>query len=370
MLKLDEYIKKNRIEKPVKLTDSWYGEMVKGTRPAFYDVPVNDGEKKVFCFISYPTTTKPKDGYPAVLLIHGGNGEAFYEMSRLWADRGFITICPDFNGKYAKTVNDRQVVNIDGGNEGYGSVLDLFDEHTWAYFSVLSAMRAIDVLFSLEDVDKNNVFSCGLSWGGVVQLLLSSVENRLKASSVIYSSAFLLNSDWGKGVVSSLSKEDKLTWDKFIDPKNYLDKINTPLFFTAGTDDIAFKMESRRLTSSRIKSPVYFGLVKNFPHGNFYGFEQLESVDFFNRVKNNEEIPSPKINFNGDVLTILPFSVDSEIHLCFTCESVEDYDKQNWELLPIDTTYKCKIPNNSTAFFVIEKLKNGLRYSSDMIRLK
>lgn len=370
MLKLDEYIKNNRVDSAVKLTDSWYGEMLKGTRPTFYDVPVNGGEKRVFCFISYPTTTKPKDGYPAVLLIHGGNGEAFYEMSRLWADRGFVTICPDFNGKYAKTVNERQVVNIDGGNEGYGSVLDLKEEHTWAYFSVLSAMRAIDVLFSLEDVDKNNVFSCGLSWGGVIQLLLSSVDHRLKASSVIYSSAYLLNSDWGKGVVSSLSDDDKVLWDNFIDPKNYLDKINTPLFFTAGADDIAFKMESRRLTAKDIISPVYFGLKKNFPHGNFYGFEQVETLNYFNEMIKGNKIPKPIVDIEGDKLSIKPFDKKSKLELCYTKDNVEISDKQNWEILDVLNKRQTIIPRDVTALFVIEKQKNDYYWSSDMIKIK
>lgn len=368
MIKLTEYIKKNRIEKPVELIPSWYGEMVCGTSPCFYNVPVNNGEKKVFCFISYPTTPMPKNGYPAILLIHGGNGQAFYEMSRLWADRGFITITPDFNGCFAKNVNERQLVNNDGGNPGYGSINDLNDDHPWAYFSVLSAMRAVDVLFSLDTVDKNNIFSCGLSWGGVIQLLLSSVENRTKACGVIYSSAYIYDSDWGKNVLKSLSEKDLACWKENIDPKNYLSSIKTPMFFTAGTDDIAFKMECRRLTANDIKAPKYFALRKNFPHGNFYGFEQLETVEFFNCMIKNKPIPQPIVNITENILTVKPFDKKSELYLCYTKDDLDTTDKQNWELIQIKKGKPFKILEGTTAIFANEKLKTGTVWSSNMIR--
>ena len=102
MKTLHEYIKINRENIPsVTTQDKWHGELPHNTRAIFYDVPTVTGAKRVFAFMSYPTTKKPKNGYPAVVLIHGGNGAAFYEMSRLWADRGFVVIAPDFNGKYA-----------------------------------------------------------------------------------------------------------------------------------------------------------------------------------------------------------------------------------------------------------------------------
>ena len=367
MKTLQEYVSENRKNTAVTFTDKWWGEMYIGTRAGFYDVPTNSGEKKVFAFISYPKAEMPKNGYPAVLLIHGGNGAAFYEMAKVWSERGFVVITPDFNGKYAPSINERQLVNEEGGNVGYGSVADLHDENTWAYFSVLSAMRAIDVLESLDCVDKNNLFSCGLSWGGFLQLLLSSVEKRIKASSVIYSSAYVMQSEWGERVLSSLAEEDKNTWIKYIDPHNYLKNITCPTFFTAGTDDHAFKMENRRITAEGIIAPTYFGLRKSFPHGNFYGFEQMESSQFFLSFVNGTSIPQPKLTIDNGFIQATAGQKNSTLSLCYTKEDVGAADRQEWEEIPLISGEKTALPTDCTAVFVSEKTNDGPCFSSNMI---
>ena len=353
MKTLTEYISENRKGiSSVTIEDKWWGEMYSGMRAVFYDVPTVSAQKKVFAFIGYPKTEKPANGYPAVLLIHGGNGGAFYEMARLWADRGFVTICPDFNGKYAYSINDRQRVNPDGGNAGYGAIEDLHDENNWAYFSVLSAMRAIDVLLSLDCVDKDNIFSCGLSWGGFLQLMLSAVDDRIKASSVIYSSAYVSESEWGKKRLENLSESD----------------IKRPVFFTAGADNIAFKMEGRRKTAEGIKAPVYFGLRKNFPHGNFIGFEQPESVEFFKRIADGKYVPKPSVTFKDGKLTVKAFDEKSELKLYYTKDDVVTTETQDWLEIKIADGETVKIKNDVTAFFVSEKLTDGTQWSSNIIR--
>ena len=371
MKTLHEYIKTNRENIPsVTTKDEWYGEMCYGTRAIFYDVPTVTGAKRVFAFIGYPTTEKPKNGYPAVLLIHGGNGSAFYEMSRLWADRGFVVIAPDFNGKYAYSINERQRVNTDGGNPGYGSIADLHDEHTWAYFSVLSAMRALDVLETMDIVDKENVFSCGLSWGGFIQLLLSSVDTRLKGASVIYSSAFVMQSEWGQKVLLDLANEgDKKLWGDYIDPSNYLHKITHPIFFTAGADDTAFTMENRRLTAEKITAPTYFGLRKNFPHGNFIGFEQRETAEFFTRCVAGDVVPQPKAIVEKGKITVKAGDLSSSLSLCYTKDCLNEADRQQWEEIPVKNEETLSIPEGATAFFVQEIGLDGLCFSNGVIKL-
>ena len=289
-------------------------------------------------------------------------------MSKVWADRGFVAIAPDFNGKYAYSINDRQRENEKGGNAGYGSVNDLHDENPWAYFSVLSAMRAIDVLMTLDCVDKDNIYSCGLSWGGFLQLILSAVEKRIKAASVIYSSAYILKSEWGKNRIAEQTEEDRKLWAENIEPSNYLKDITHPIFFTAGADDIAFKMENRRLTAKEINSPVYYGLRKNFPHGNFYGFEQPESAEFFKKIMNGETIPQPKVKIKSGKLTVKAFEKNSELKLCYTKDDVELNDKQELTENEIKDDETVAIGSDITALFITEKHKDGTLWSSEMIR--
>ena len=346
------------------------GEMYSNTKSFFYDLETKSGKKKVFAFMSYPNTPKPKNGYPAVLLIHGGNGQAYFEMTNYWANKGFVTIAPDFNGRYATSINARQRENLLGGNSGYGSIDDLYHEDTWMYFSVLSAMRAIDVLIDDSEVDSNNIFSCGLSWGGVVQLLLSSIDKRIKAASVIYSSAYILDSIWGQKMMEKLSEEDKKVWNSFIDPKNYLKTISSPMFFTAGTNDVPFKMENRRRTATDIIAPVYFGFRKQFKHANFFGFEQNESIIFFKFLIENKPIIQPSVKFVDGVLKATKYDLNSELFLVYTNDDVVKTERQEWIEVPIKSNENIILNKDISAFFVIEKDKNNCQWSTNIIKIK
>lgn len=370
MIGLKDYILINRENvPPPTLEYGWYGEMYTNIDALFYDVPTIAENKKVFTFIAYPRTKKPKEGYPALLLIHGGNGGAFYEMAHYWANKGFVVISPDFNGKYAYSINDRQKHNALGGNEGYGSIKDLHQKDTWAYFSVLSAMRAIDILVNDSEVDINNIFSCGLSWGGVIQLLLASVDKRIKGASVIYSSAYILDSEWGQKATASLSDSDKQIWDNFIDPKNYISDIVCPVFFTAGTDDVAFKMENRRHTANNIKTPVYFGLRRTFPHGNFIGFEQKESEIFFKAMIDNLPIVQPRVSVCNEKLVVKKNFSDSKLYFVYTFDDIVKTEKQEWIEKSINENTDIIIEKKIKAFFVVEKLIDGTQWSTNVITL-
>ena len=163
MKKLSGYIKENRkLNQNVNVSYGWEDEIYENTKALFYDVNTTYGIKKVFAFVSFPTSKKPTGGYPVIILIHGGNGCAFYEMTKLWADRGYVAIAPDFNGTYAKNITQRKLDNEKADIKGYGSFHDIDAENPWAYFSVLSCMSALDFLLSQEIVNEEFIFSCGL----------------------------------------------------------------------------------------------------------------------------------------------------------------------------------------------------------------
>ena len=203
-----------------------------------------------------------------------------------------------------------------------------------------------------------------------MQLSLSSVDTRIKASSVIYSSAFVEQSEWGQIKLSALKKaEDKKLWIDYIDPHNYLQNITHPIFFTAGTDDIAFKMENRRKTAESISAPTYFGLRKSFPHGNFIGFEQAETAHFFMNCVKEKIIPQPKVNIAENKIKITAGEKTSCLRLCYTKDNVKITDKQVWEEISVCDGDLLPIPMGTTAFFIVEITTDGLQFSSNMMRI-
>ena len=370
MLKLNEYILKNRnsINKP-NIEYAWYDEMYINTKASFYDVPTVDGVKRVFAFISYPETKMPDGGYPAIILIHGGNGAAYHEMSKLWSVRGYVVIAPDFNGKYAKKLTERGLDNPYCDIHGYGSFNDYKSKNPWAYFSVLSAMRAIDVLCTDPLINKNLIFSIGLSWGGFINLLFLSVEKRIKAASIIYSSAYISSSKWAhmEHVSNDFKDDEWKIYDEYIDPQTYLKNIICPVLFTAGADDIAFTMENRRKTAAKIPSKTYFAYRNSFPHANFFGFEQKESDLFFKSFIYHIEFENIEFDVEDKLINLKNKNDKAKYYLNETKEHYSNSDTLIWTRREI--TNNAILLDNETKTYFIEKVDDIYTFSSNVINL-
>jgi cephalosporin-C deacetylase-like acetyl esterase len=211
MFELENYIKKYK----TSYKTSCFAEDAEFDFPVGYEnlnaIYYSVGQCKVFAYIGIPKTEKPKNGYPAIILVHGGDGCAYYEWVKKWTDKGYVAIAPDFDANYATDPSNRRVANSLGGPKGYGSFKQLESEHPWTFFSVLSILNALDLLNAKQSVDKDKISICGLSWGGVLSLFALAVDHRFKSAIIIYSSAYVLDTeffmDCFKG--AGLTDEDK-----------------------------------------------------------------------------------------------------------------------------------------------------------------
>lgn len=368
MQTLDEYVKRNRRDCAPQTEIVWdFGELYTNTHAIYYNVPTENGTCKVFAFISVPTTRMPKGGYPAVVLMHGGNGMAYCEFTKAWADKGFVAIAPDFNGKCGESLGRRNVENPLGGPNGYG-FNGISESHPWAYFSTISAMRTVDVLCARGDVNPDKICTCGLSWGGFLNLLVLSQDKRIAAGSIIYSSAYIHESEWGKKQLGLLSEQERNDYIRCIDPCNYLQKIKAPVLFTAGMDDIAFKAENRRKTAENISCKTYFALRKEFYHGNFYGFEQSESAEFFRAIVLRKHIPQPILRRTKDgKFSVRAFDANDRLQLLFTKDDVMATETQKWRSVSVADGEKVRLQEGTTAVLLVEQTKGGI-WSSNIIR--
>ena len=367
-MRLDDFIEKNYVCGEVSTENVDFWEVYEGTRAISYAFRTGDKEYKVFAFLSLPKTKKPKGGYPVVVLMHGGNGAAYYEFTKKWADRGYIAIAPDLNAQTVENFGSRYVNNENGGPKGYGfSAVDT--DLPWAFFSTLSAMKAIDVLLMQKNADKNNVFSVGLSWGGYLNFLLMSQDKRIKAGSVIYSSAYTFNGDFGKTIVDGMSEDVRKNYFANVEPTSYLEKITCPVLFTAGTQDRAFKMINRQKTADDILGKPYYAIRKEFYHGNFYGFEQNESLLFCDRIRKNERVPQPCVKrLKSGKIKIKAFCDDSKLRLHFTRDDLYKTQLQKWRSITVSDGDTVVLPEKITAAFVTEKLPDGSEWSSKMLK--
>ena len=78
-----------------------YEALDRGEIKAYFIQSVDD--TKVFCYVGLPEGASAEDPVPAVVLVHGALGTAFYDWVRAWNDRGYAAVAMDTEGRMPKT---------------------------------------------------------------------------------------------------------------------------------------------------------------------------------------------------------------------------------------------------------------------------
>lgn len=356
MKKLDAFIKKQRATGTVfRKTSFIFPAGLDNLIAGYYTV---GEEAEVFCFIGYPKTEKPQGGYPAVVLVHGGEGYAFFEWVKYWTDQGYVAISPDFDGHYAIDETNRLLENPKGGAHGYGSIKDAEKENPWLFFCVASVLSAMDVLIQNPCVNPDKIVAQGISWGGFVALVATAKEKRLKALSVVYSSAFISDSEWGMNQgLKELSSQQLAYYNNHIDPQTYLQEIECPVFFTAGMDDGAFTVKNRTRTAECIRAQKLFSYRKTYPHGHIEGWSEKESAVFFEDVLNQKGLPLLAVS-EGEII-VENIKLD-KLSFVYTQEDPKEKDICEW----LESSDIGDVEQKAKAYFLYGQTETGLQFSS------
>jgi len=240
--------------------------------------------KKTSGLINIP---KGKSTFPLVIMIRGYVDPKIYKtgtgsknMSYFLAEKGFITIAPDFLG-YADS--DREAENI-------------FESRFQTYTTILSLIKSVE---DIEKWDKKNIFIWGHSNGGQIALYtLEVLEKNIPtvlwapvSKPFPYSILYYTDEaeDKGKFVRKELAKFEELyDVDKY-SVTNYFNRINSSLLIIQGaSDDAVPERWSKELSQKleelgkKVKYQTYTGADHNLrPRWN----EAAEStLEFF--VKN------------------------------------------------------------------------------------
>lgn len=369
MKRLETYLREKYDDKAEYTREDFvFSENYRNIKAIYYRVYDN---KKVFAFIGFPETPPPENGYPAVVLFHGGMGKAYFEWVKIWTERGYAAIAPDFNAQYADSHTNRTEKNKYGGPKGYGSTLveDMKDADPWIYFSVLSAKKALDVLLDsgCGKINANRIFAEGISWGGATALIFAAEETRLRALSVKYTSAFIADSRWGKEDMSlnKLTEKELRQYNNFFDPRTYLKKIHIPVLLAAGADDPCFTVKNRKKTSDLLGGTVRFSYRTRFCHGQNEGSEGGESGLFFDFVCGKQKFPKPVCFAQADTLQIYEAENLVKKTLAFTYDNPKDTERCDWEEKLFEDD-EVELPPLAQAWFIYGKTTDGSICSSDV----
>lgn len=181
--------------------------------------------------------------YPGLLVFHGGGGNAEISKATGWAAQGYVVLVLDEPGvanpqkvseattgvwKKYKYAANRFVVKPDA------SASTIFD-------GVLASLQGLYLLRAQPDVIKDRIGVAGISWGGYMTTMISSLANKyIRASFSVYGSGFYDEGSSFEKELNTMSPEDKATWLTYLDAGRRVANIKTPFFLAGAANDFFF----------------------------------------------------------------------------------------------------------------------------------
>ncbi len=268
-------------------------EEFSGIQAITYDgLETGAGKTTTFAYLGIPESDTP---VPAIVLVHGGGGQAFLPWVKLWMDRGYAAIAMTTRGCFPAGVNGGSNLADDPGyrhgmydcfvkegyvdspNEDSMSNPDLPIEERWITHALVKVIRAHNLLRSLPQVDSTRIGVTGISWGGIITSLTITHDPRFAFAIPIYGSGYL---------------SQALTYmgPKFSEPGNAayraedrFDRVKMPVLWLAWNDDNNFSANSNSLSylATAPNNPkTCLSLLHDMGHSHPAGWEPAVSYAF------------------------------------------------------------------------------------------
>ena len=239
--------------------------------------PLAGKPTRIFAYVGRPAEgTGP---FPAMVLVHGGGGEAFRNWAEHWAKRGYVSIAMDTSGRGAKKVR-----LPDGGPEQDDDTkfLPFADDgarEMWTYHAVAAVLRGHSLLASLPEVDRARIGVTGISWGGYLTCIVAGLDDRVKVAVPVYGCGFLGdNSYWKAPRFDRMPAEQRDRWLKNFDPSAYLGGVRAPILFLNGTSDFAYPLDSYRKSAQLVRPDLRTVAIQvNLKHGHYWNFGEVDA---------------------------------------------------------------------------------------------
>ena len=199
------------------------------------DGPVTN---EVYAVIARPSATGP---HPGLLLLHGGMGRCETKRALLWAKRGYVVVALDIPG----IADPKKVSNSVGAWTKHPYQHDRWRvkpvlEDSMMYQSVAAAVQAFRLLSVQPDVDSTRLGVHGISWGGYMTAMVSSIMGpEVTAAFSIYGAGYYEECRYVADL-NKLPAAERADWINYFDAERRADKIVAPYFIAAASNDFAF----------------------------------------------------------------------------------------------------------------------------------
>jgi len=238
-----------------------------------------DKPTHVFAYYASPATLSPAaandEGFPGVVLVHGGGGTAFQEWAELWAKRGYAAIAMDLAGCGPERKRLAEGGPGQSDEEKFGAI-DQPVQNQWTYHAVANVILAHSLLRSFEEVDSRRTAVTGISWGGYLTCIVAGLDNRFQAAVPVYGCGFLQENSVWLSQFEKMTPEQRDKWVRLWDPSRYVSSAAMPVFFINGTNDFAYPLDSYAKTYRLVKSRRNWRITVNMPHSHPDGWAPPE----------------------------------------------------------------------------------------------
>ena len=323
----------------------------------YYRTVYQNEETYAFAYLGIPNGVSATNKAPAVLLLHGGAGGAYWEWVKAWNDRGYVALAMDLeghvptkDGTLTSPWTDLYTKSKFPGpsNHNYDDS-HLPIEETWMYYAVQTAIAGNSLLHGLDCVDTYKIGVCGVSWGSVITSIVTGYDDRFAFSIPIYGTVGLQGTPYGLATYYD-KNPDALIWDDV----EGLKKSETPMYFICGNTDAHFSADAVGKTAAMCKN-AEFVIVKDFLHSQFHATMQLEPYAFADEIvqKTNKlvrlnEQPTDK---SGSVTVTIPEG--SGIEKAYVIYTEGDMTQvETWR------KDKCEVEGNVISYLVPSEAKN------------
>lgn len=349
-------------------------EMGTRIKAIYYRTQYKNEETYAFAYLGVPDGATASKKAPAVLLLHGGGGSAYWEWVQKWNEKGYVALAVDLEGHVPTktgTLNSpynelytRSEYPAPSNRNYDDSALPI--EETWMYYAVQTAVLGNSLLRSLDYVDKTAVGVCGVSWGSVITSIVTGYDDRFAFSIPIYGTVGLA----GKGgVIAGYYEKNPaaLAWDD----TEGLKRSQTPMLFLCSNADQFFPAKSVNDTALSCKNARLI-IVKDFLHSQYHATAMPEPYAFADEIVTGKKttiefVEQPSANASSVEISVPQGNAAEKAYLVYTEDELTaspSWGKKNCTVNGTTVTYR--IPDGAKHFYI--QIEDALgRYASSMI---
>ena len=361
-----------------------------GVKVTFFEgLPFKGKPTRVFAYYGVPPH-EPGVKVPAMVLVHGGGGSAFYRWVKFWNSKGYAAISMDTCGQVSGNVRGSEQRDHFrhewAGPMGWGGFWSMGDADAdqWVYHAVAAVIRANSFMRSLPDVDPDRIGVTGVSWGGFLTCIAASLDARFRFAAPVYGCGanFISMSPAWKNNIAVIGEGNVAKWRDRWDPINYLPQAKVPIHWLDGSNDSWFTLPAvercRRALKCGDGATIRVRMVHTHGKVSEEAAEIVALADHY--LKGGSDLPHfGEVDVKGGVASAPFSSASSRAPVKAILDYTLDLPGEDgmwftrfWQSRPaqIDgNRVTVRLPGGTAAFYLNLETADGLRVSSHVVDL-